>query len=460
MSTLGSVMSSATTSLQADQLALSVASNNISNSQTPGYARERLLFSPAAGTGQGISIGEGVDVAGIQALTDQLTSGRLNQETSYQSADDALQQGLNNIQAAFNDPQGTGMLSALTSFFNSFQKLAVDPTSTTNRAAVQQSALTLVSAFHTQSANLADQQQSANQAVMTDIQTVNTLTSQIASITAQIQQSETPTDPQNELRDQRSALVQQLNQIVGVNEVESNGNYQLNLTGSGQALVLNSQSQTMTAATGANGLYSVEIGGADITSQISSGDLGGQLQLRDQLIPGYQSQLDQIAYEVNQQVNAIHSTAYDQNGNTGINFFVPLSAASGAAGSIALSSQVAANPSSIAAGGTTASGDNTAALAIGNLLTAPVFSGGSLTDQYSTLVYNIGNDTSNAQTSSKAHGAMVTQLQNRLQSVSGVSIDEEATQILQFQHAYQASSELISAVNQMMQTALNMSAGK
>ena len=136
--------------------------------------------------------------------------------------------------------------------------------------------------------------------------------------------------------------------------------------------------------------------------------------------------------------------AYDLNGNTGTNFFAPLSSASGAASAIALSSAVAGNPQAIAASQDGAAGNNVAALAIGNLLHNPVFNGGSVTDQYSSLVFNIGNDTANAQAGFKEHDAMVSQLQNQMQSISGVSIDEETAQILQFQRSFQASSKVIS----------------
>src|SRR5437870_5308033 len=109
MSTLGSVMNSALSSLQASQLGLSVASNNISNAQTPGCSRERLVLAP--------SPNEGVDVLEIQALRDQLAARRLNQETSNRSAQDTLHQALQDIQGAFNETQGTGLLSHLTAFF-------------------------------------------------------------------------------------------------------------------------------------------------------------------------------------------------------------------------------------------------------------------------------------------------------------------------------------------------------
>jgi flagellar hook-associated protein 1 len=446
---LSSVMNGALSSLLTSQLELSVASNNISNAQTPGYSRQRVDLAPDA-------LASGVDIVDIQALRDRLLNNRLNLETSYKSAQDSMQHTLQDIQSSFNDPQGTGLLSSITAFFNSFQTLSTDPTSMTNREVVQQAGIALANAFHSQAANLNNQQQSANQAVAVDVNKINSLTSQIAAITQQIQQEETPTQPQNTLRDQRSQLVQQLSQLVDVREIESNGTYELSLGSSGQLLAINNVAQNLNVITGSNGLYTVNAGNVDITSGIAGGDLKGQLQLRDQMISSYQNQLDQLAYQITQQVNAIHSTAYDFNGNTGTNFFAPLSSAPGAASAIALSSAVAGNTQAIAASQNGAAGNNGAALAIGNLLHNPVFNGGTVTDEYGSLVFNIGNDTANAQAGFKQHDAMVTQLQNQVQSLSGVSIDEETAQILQFQQSFQASSKVIATVNQLMQTALGM----
>jgi flagellar hook-associated protein 1 FlgK len=442
-------MSSAMNSLIANQLALSVASNNISNAQTPSYSRERVDLQPSAAAGAD-GVGDGVSVLGVEALRDQLTTSRLNQETSARSAQDSLQQTLQDIQGSFNDTNGTGMMSELTAFFNSFQTLSVDPTSMTNRQGVKQAALALIDAFHAKASNLQNQQASANQAVTTDVDKINALTSQIAGITLQIQQLETGGQQENALRDQRAQLVQQLSQIVEVREVvKSNGNYEVNLA-SGPPLVLNGSAEALTVRPGAGGSYAVVSGTQDITSQISSGDLGAQLQLRDQMIPGYLNQLDQLAYQITQQVNGIHSGAYTLDGNTGINFFSPLSSASGAATSIGLSSDIASSTRNIAASQDGAGGDNSAAIAIGNL---------SATDQYGALVYNVGKDAANAQTGFQEHDALVTQLKNRQQSVSGVSIDEETTNILQFQRSFQASAKLIATVDSMLQTALGMVGG-
>src|SRR3989442_1803991 len=430
MTTFVPALNSAMQSLLANQLGLSVASKNISNAQTPGYSRERLILAPSSP--------DGVDVVGVEALRDKLAIQRFNQETSYKSTQDTLQQGLQDIQGSFNDTKGTGLLSLITGFFNSFQSLSVDPTSMTNREAVKQAAQSLINVFHSQASGLNNQQRTANQAVATDVDNINSLTSQIAKLTKQIQVEEIPGNPPpNELRDQRAQLVQKLSQTVDVHQIDSNGTYEL-YVGSGRTVVLNGDSQNLTTAPDTNGLYRVKAGNYDITSEIAGGDLQGQLQLRDQNIPAYLNQLDQLAYAVAQQVNTIHLAAYSLDGNTGINFFAPLSTASGAASAIALSSDVATSTRNIAASqNSTAAGDNAAAIAIGNLLHAPVFSGGgSVTDQYGALGFNIGHDAANTKANFQEHDALATQLQNRMQAMSGVSVDEETVQNLQVQRSF------------------------
>ena len=110
----------------------------------------------------------------------------------------------------------------------------------------------------------------------------------------------------------------------------------------------------------------------------------------------------------------------------------------------------------IAASSNSTGNDNSAATQLGNLLHDPVFSGGSLTDQYGAIIFGVGTDVVNAQASLNEHSALEAQLQNRRQSISGVSIDEESVQVLQFQRAYQASARLIQTVDQLLQTALGM----
>jgi flagellar hook-associated protein 1 len=443
MSTLGSIMNNALTSMSADQLALAVASNNISNANDPNYTRQRLVMTPMGPDAGMMGIGDGVKVLGVQAIRDALVNGRVQSETSAQSGADTLSTELSNVQSLFNDTNDTGLMQQLTDFFNSFQTLAQDPASIPNRQQVQINAQSLINAFHARNSALVDTKNSADKAITADVAQINNLASQVADITKRIKIAEVGGQPANDLRDQRAALVGQISQYVQIHEIDSGGDYQL-VTQDNHLLVLNGTTKTLNTS--------------DVTLNIGAGSLKAEVDIRDTYVPKYTAALDQLAYEITQQVNGVHSGGYDLNGNTGISFFTPQASASGAAQSISLDSAVANDVTKIAASAASTGSDGDTATQLGNLLHAAVFTGGTVTDQYSSLIFNVGTDVSNAQSSLKEHQALLTQLQNVKQSVSGVSIDEETVSILQFQRSYQASARLIQTVDQLLQTALAMGA--
>ncbi len=433
---LGTALNSALKSMAANQLALAVASNNIANANNPDYSRQRLVMQPAVPDAGAFGIGSGVDVLGVEALRDALVDLRLSHELSAKSGADTLSQSLSNIETEFNDSNGTGLLQQITNFFNSFQTLSTDPASVNFREQVRISANALIDTFHRSAQNLVKSQQTADKAVVTQLDQVNRLTAQIADISRQIKIEEVVM-PANDLRDRRAALVKQLSQYVEVNEQESGTDYQLT-TKDNRLLVLNEVTKPL---------------GTDVTSAVG-GSIGAELDIRDNYAPKYSAALDQMAFQIAQQVNGITSTAYDLYGSTGVNFFSSPLSLNGAAGQISLSADVAGDPKKIAASSLPGGTDNGAAIAVANLLHAPVFSGGSITDQYGSLVYAVGSDASNAQFSVDEHQALVSQLQNRRASISGVSIDEEAAQIMQFQRAFQASAQLVQTVDKLLQTLL------
>jgi flagellar hook-associated protein 1 FlgK len=433
---LGSLMNSALKSMAANQLALSVASNNIANAENTNFTRQRLITVP---TGPDVSgIGTGVDVIGIDAVRDALVEMRLKQEISAKAGDDALTNGLQNVEVLFNDTENTGVLQTLSDFFNSFHSLSLDPASANFRQEVKTKAQTLINTFHGRNRDLKTIQTTADKAVSAHVDQINLLGTQIASLTSDIQFQEVA-HRATDLRDRREALVKQLSEIVEIRELESNGEYQLT-TKDNRLLVINGMTQTLKTS--------------DVTSGIGNGQLKAQLAVRDQYVPKYLDALDQLAFEISTQVNAIHAAAYDQDGSTGNNFFTPLATASGASRLIELSASVSSDTRNIAASSLSTGNDNNAAVQLANLLHQPVFTGGSLTDQYRSMIFTIGTDVATSEANFREHDALATQLQNRRQSISGVSIDEETVQMLQFQRAYEASARLIRIVDELLQTTL------
>jgi flagellar hook-associated protein 1 FlgK len=178
--------------------------------------------------------------------------------------------------------------------------------------------------------------------------------------------------------------------------------------------------------------------------------------LRDSYVPRYLTALDDLAYNIAQEVNTRHAAGYDLAGNTGSNFFEPLAGPNQAAVLLRLDPAISADLRSIAASGESNGFGNQTAIALGNLMFEGVSPAGSLLDQYGGLVFSVGNDVSGTEIAVREHSALSTQLEMRRQSVSGVSIDEETVQMLQFQRAYEASAQLLRAVDEMLQAILSI----
>ena len=455
MAGITSVLHSALRSMETAAQALNVASNNIANEGTPGYAKQRLVVQPAQNLADKFLIGTGVEAVKVEALRDRLLEERLRGEFSKNSGDDALHGTLRDIEILFNDAANTGMLPNITDFFNSFQALALDPSSTNFREQVRIAADNLSQAFTVRGEELRRIQTLADQSITDNINTINSLTDQVASLSREIRVQESAGQTAHDLRTRRGELVKDIAKYISVREMNSGGDYQLAIGGS--LVVFDGHTSLLTTDTsGASGFAAVKIGTTDVSSSLTSGRIYGLQEVRDTFVPRYLTKLDQLAYEITQQVNVIHSVSYDRSGNTGVNFFDPLATSADAARQIKVSSAISADLTKIASAKLVAGTDNDAATDIGSLLHKQVFTGGSVVDQYRSLVFTVGNDTTNASGKLEQSAALLHQLQNQRDSVSGVSTDEEAMKIMQFQRAYQASASLIAIVDELLQTILTI----
>ena len=453
MAGISSVLQTALRSLEVATQSLSVASNNIANEQTPGYARQRIVVKAAPSTLFPIRIGSGTQVVKVESVRDQLIEKRVLEEASNKSGEEALQDLLQDVEMLFNDATDTGMLPVVTNFFNSFHALALDPASTQSREQVRVAAENLTNSFSSRAEELQRYQNIADRNIADSINTINSLASRIAAYSGRIVAEEAGGELSNDLRDQRGQLVRELSEYMDVANVGPQEKFQLSVGGA--LLVFDSSSSTVTADTSLpSGFVALKVGTIDISGRIRSGKIAGWTEARDSLIPTYRATLDQLAYEIEQQVNAIHTTGYSKSGATLIDFFEPLASATDAARQLTTSAAVLSSLDNIAAASQIAGTDNVTALALGNLIHTPSFSGGSVIDQYRSLVFQVANDTTNSQGKVEQHTALLHQLENRRDSVSGVSIDEEAMQILRFQRAYQASASVIRVADELIQTLL------
>jgi flagellar hook-associated protein 1 FlgK len=452
---LSGTLGIAINALIADQGSLQVTANNIANANTPGYTREQanLAEQPPVQIGN-LLFGEGVVLQNIQSIRDAVLELRIQQENQIQQGLSSFIDGAKQVQALFNETQGVGLENVISQFFSSFQALSTNPTSIPLRQGVLSAAQSLVDAFHQTSASLQQIQKGLDQTVTQDVGQVNLLASEVARLNGQISAAQVSGQSAGALIDQRTQLVNQLANLVGLNITNNeSGTYTIS-TENGTPLVVGVQSYALQAQLDpASGTQHVYFNGNDITSTITRGALGGTLQVRDQMVPSIQSSLDTLAANIVNSVNAQHAAGYDLSGNPGGSFFTPLTGTAGAATQISLA---VTDPSQIAAGSDGTLGSNGNALALAAIENQPIVSGQTATDFYAGMVNNIGSQVSFADSRQQAESALILQLKNQLNSVSGVSIDQEAANLVMFQQAYEASAKVVSVISQLMQTTINM----
>ena len=336
MASLSTSLLTAVQALGADTGALQVTNNNIANASTPGYSRQVAILQEAAPTNDGtISVGNGVVLEGYQSVRDELVQTQIQQETQAQSGANAQLASLQQIQPTFTtSTQDIG--TEMSAMFSSLSALSTNPTSGSAGQAVLTAGQNLATAFNTASTTLTSQQAGLNTQVTQDVNQINKITQQIAALNPQIADLNATGQDGGTVQDQQNQLVLSLSALTSV-AVTKTDNGDTLTTGNGTPLVVGSQSFSLQTTTGSNGMQQVlDQNGAHITSSLTTGDLGGTIQTRDQTIPGLLNQLDTLANQFGSAINAAQAQGFNQSGATGQNFFNIPTAVAGSAASISV----------------------------------------------------------------------------------------------------------------------------
>jgi flagellar hook-associated protein 1 len=442
------------TALDASEAALDATSNNIANANTPGYTREVAQFSENAENETGGTVtGGGVTLEGIQSIRDELLNLQIQQLTSQENGADTVSSSLQQIQSYFSTT-GNDIGSTLSAFSSALAELSANPSDASVQQGVLSAGQNLAESFNTTANGLTSVQSAADQQVTETVAQINSLTQQIAQLNGQLASS-TTAQAQNggTLEDQRDQLVQQLSTLTGISVTQSSSG-EVITTGNGTPLVMGGQSYNLQTTTGSDGFQQVlDSNGNNITTDIQGGQLGGAIQVRDQTIPGYLNALNTLASQFATAFNSAQAEGYDSNGNTGQNFFTIPSGTAGAAAGISVA---ITDPSQIAISSDGESGSNGNVANLQAALTNTLPSGQTPANAYASLVFQVGNDASNASAQSSALGQSVLQLTNQQSSVSGVSIDEESSNLIRYQTAYEAAARIVSTIQALSTVTLDM----
>ncbi len=397
---------------------------------SPAYAMPGVSTAPA-GAGQ---LGTGVDVAAYQRIRDSFLDVQYRAQSMLQGQAQANQNGLQQVQLAFNEPTSSGISGLLANYWSAWQNLSNNPEDMGTRQALAQSASSLADGFTSLSGQLTTLQSQTSQNVSDTITQANSFGAQIAQLNLTISKLEVAGDTPNDLLDQRDVLLDKLSALGNVSTTPG-ANGSVDVSFGGASLVTAATSSTL-AESNLTGL--------------TSGKLQGLITLRDTTIPGYQTSLDTIASTLITKTNAQSGLGYDLNGNPGGAFFTGTDASN-----IAVNPALVSNPALIAASSTGAVGDAGNALAIADMQHANTIGSSTIDVAYTQLVTQVGSDVQQATNQVDTTTALVNALQSSRQSVSGVNLDEEMTNLITFQRGYQASARALSAMDSMLDQLIN-----
>jgi flagellar hook-associated protein 1 FlgK len=427
-----------------------VIQNNITNANTPGYVRQdqvliSMPFNPEQGLPGGVLAGPM-----LSARSSFLEQSVRNQNEllgySQQRATD-----LGVISSQFDLTSTYGVPAAMNEFFNGFSQLSVNPNDTVARQGILDRAAQVATAFHQAAIGMQQVSVSVDRQTRDTVAGINRLAEQIAGINATYRSNAGAT--------QDAGLDAQLN--AALEELSGLANYSLIRTADGAAnvylggqtiLVIGDKSRTVSADFSGPQTKILDSEGVDITSQLTGGRLGALLGEKNSTIPQYVGQLDALAKSFADTVNATLAAGVGRDGLAppGPLFtYNPVGAAiSLGTGTLTVDQIAAALPS--------APGGNGNAIAVAQLAAAPVAGGFTFSQAFGNLGARVGRDVATAQHEQDQYRDSLAQARAFRTEQTGVSLDEEAAKLLQFQQAYQAVGKMISVLNDMTETVMNI----
>ncbi|MBI3414283.1 MAG: flagellar hook-associated protein FlgK [Verrucomicrobia bacterium] len=462
-------------SLQTQQQGIEVAGHNLANVNNPAYSRQRVVIETGSTVSTAIGPqGNGADVSGIEQMRNVLMDQQIQSELSVmgfqekkqaalQYAESNLGQQIDRNYAGANSAnaaQGVGAQQTidegLSDLFASFQSVATSPTSLAERQVLTQKAQGLANEFNQVNQRLTQLRTYLDDTLRSDVGAANQLIGQIANLNDKIITTESgATGQANDLRDERQAKIEALSKLVPMQTTPTAAG-DVDITIGGVAMVTGGKVLDQLEAYDAGG------GSFMVRSQTSqsalslsgNGGLAGTIDARDGTVANMQKDLNTLATTIISQVNAIHQGGFSLTGSTGANFFVGTDA-----GSIQVNNALVVDPSLIQASGTTGVvGDNTVALKLAQLADASqaALNNQTFSQSYQKTVAAMGEDLARANSDVGSQQAVQSLLLRQRDSLSGVSLDDEMTDLMKYQKAFAASAKLITTIDQMLDTVLMM----
>lgn len=453
-------------SMMNSQTALQTVAHNIANKTTEGYSRQRVDQVTAEPVVEGrLQLGMGARAAQVNRVSNPFLDKQVANAAGKMGFADAQAEALSRVEQVFNEQQNKSLNQYISDFFNSFRELANNPESTTVRTIVKESGEALSKDFQRVDTSLKSVQKDIDFQLMNKVESLNKMISEITQLNKQIADVEVQGIPANDQRDRRDLLVKKMTEVVDIKVAEGTSGM-LNISTAGNALLVSGfdhiQLKTFTNPNDRLEIYarvSDSHPDINITNRIKGGTLGGLIQVRDGTIAELRDKMDMMAFKISDEVNRAHMLGFDRTNRQGGEFFANIDQVQGASQNFRVSQTIANDVNRVAsAARPNAPGDNTVAAVISRIQYKEIFDDKNATidDFYNSQVGRIGVITNQATRVRESQDNILKQMETLRESVSGVSLDEEAAKMIEFQKAFDASARLIRTADEMFDTVLNL----
>ena len=477
MANLFASLTAASGSLSAFEKALEVTQNNVTNASTPGYARQRLVLEASSFSLDG-NLAGGVSAGALQSARDDYSEQEVWSRLEDLGYSTQKQTTLGPIESSFDISGKGGVFGAMNTLFQSFSAWSASPESSAARAAVLDAAGQMARSFQQTAGDLSRASSQTDQQLQQTVARINELAGVVRDCNAERLRSGAE-DPALDAK--LHATLEELAQVANFTAVrEADGSYTVLLGGQAPLVTgasVHEVSLSFSSSAGQPPVYPnaappariLDESGNDITGQMSKGQLGALLETRNQLLPSLigdayqQGDINRLAQSMADQVNQLLTSGRVSDGPP------PVSG-------VALFTYDVSNPTAVAAtmavSPSTASGQlaaidpgppyasNGTALKLADLGSpgggTGQVDGLGLVEFYSGLASKVGREVSSAKDDSDLQTQLAAQARTLRDQESGVSLDEEAVMLIQFQRAYQAAARMVSVLDTLTETTVNM----
>lgn len=440
--------------IHAQQKGVQVTGQNIANANTEGYSRQVVHMQalvPPAVPGVVTPPGYGVAIADIDRVKSEFYGEQIMKALTAQHYWERLGQTIDGVEVIFQEPGENGINIYLNEFFDAWQELSVNPESYAARISLREQAVSLTGLVRDIYARLDELKYDVEKELETAVKQINSLAAEITELNEKITYLQALGQKSNEMLDERDLRLQELSKLVNIRVIQrTNGSVEVL---AGGRLLLHDDRYFPLEINEADNGQMVIINSLKADLSVEGGALGGMLESYNVVFPRYQGGLDNLVSTLVEKVNAIHRQGYGLDGESGRDFFKPIDSSENAARSFEVDKNIFEDPGKIAAateesGG--APGDGGNALEIARLREQQVIGKATFHDYFRGMIADLGVEGRETERMLLSITSVAARLREHEEAISGVSLDDEMINLIQYQHAYSAAARFLNVFDEML----------